>query len=222
MTRKTPNNLSTGQAGVYQVASQLLLRGFNPLFPSVDHGADLIVEGGVRIQVKSGRIRRLKNAKFYYDGCYWLTLARTKVIRYAVGERVQRGVKIEDWTEFCDVVIFWGITENRFWIIPSRLLNGRQCLILGPTSGRHVDLDVGRINELLDQGKTQEEVALSMGVTQMTISRRTRGQHITGQRNFYKEIRSYENRWDVIGEFLNADSLVSTSLLSLQNNLKED
>src|SRR5437867_747185 len=124
MNSKAPQNLLQGQAGVYQVASQLCLRGYNPMFPCVDHGADLVLEGGVRLQVKAGKLRY---SKVYPQGAYWFHIERSRLIN-----RRQIGVKIDDWTVICDFAVFWGIDENRFWIVPAPELNGHVCLVLGP------------------------------------------------------------------------------------------
>lgn len=218
MTRKAPANLLQGQAGVYQVASQLLLRGFNPMFPAVDHGADLVLEGGCRVQVKSAIIRTVRG--HYYSGCYWFKLSQTKLVN-----RVQKLLPVADWTTFCDVVIFWGINENRFWIVPSQLLNGKQCLVLGnktPNVGSHKELDIEKIHKLHKQGLTQVEIAASLGVGDRTIARRLRGEYVVAERSFYKVVRQYEDKWEVLDEFLQIDSSVSASLLSSPQTTMEE
>lgn len=43
-----------GRAGELRIASELILRGYNPMFPEVDNGVDMVLEdNGARIQVKT-------------------------------------------------------------------------------------------------------------------------------------------------------------------------
>jgi ribosomal protein L13 len=67
--RKLPENLAQGKAGEHSVAAQLLLRGHNPFFPAVDIGADLVIESGIKIQVKTAHLRFQKSC--YQQGAYW-------------------------------------------------------------------------------------------------------------------------------------------------------
>ena len=53
-----PDNLFTGKAGEYEVASQLLIRYWQVAFPAVDIGHDLVISDGdfvQRVQVKTSR-----------------------------------------------------------------------------------------------------------------------------------------------------------------------
>jgi hypothetical protein len=219
LNKQAPETLRIGQAGVYQVSSQLLLRGFNPMFAAVDHGTDLFVEGGIRVQVKTGGLRQTSKTT-YPNGAYWFKLTKQKMEK---DRRVT--VKEFDWTETCDFVVFWGINENRFWIVPSQLLNGHQLLVVGASIsqvGHHIDLDVQRISEMHASGMRQEDIAVAMGVQQMTISRRLRGLFLDNQRPFFKQVRECEGRWEFFEEYLaairSADSAISASPLASPKN----
>lgn len=92
-----------GMAGVYAVASQLCLRGITPCFPAVDSGADLILDNGVKIQVKCGKLRRHPG---FDNGVYCFDVNK-------VSRKDKRSAGIYDFAAF------WGVDENRFFIMPA-------------------------------------------------------------------------------------------------------
>lgn len=92
-----------GQAGVHAVASQLALRGIACSFPNVDFGVDLILESGLRVQVKVANVTYPKTAN-YPDGAYCFNLRR----------------KTGGYHGIADFFILWGINENRFFVVPTR------------------------------------------------------------------------------------------------------
>lgn len=110
---------------MWQVASQLALRGLNPHFPGVDFGYDLMVENGVRIQVKASSLRH--NARVYPDGAYWFKFWQSKILSGNNNVRV-RGAR--DYSKVSDFLVLWGVTENRFWIVPSSLLASTQSAVI--------------------------------------------------------------------------------------------
>jgi len=65
-TDKTSNTLMFGIAGELRVASELLIRGIGCCRPFVDHGVDLITDGGIRIQVKTAM--PTSTLGYYKDG----------------------------------------------------------------------------------------------------------------------------------------------------------
>jgi len=121
--------LKQGQSGAYQVASQLLLRGVNLFFPAVDVGADLITGSGIRIQVKSTYLSSRRSSDFK-GGAYWFHF-----VKYGL-ENGKRTYARRDFAAECDVVILWGIDQNRFWVVPACELTDCQCLVLGAVPGR--------------------------------------------------------------------------------------
>lgn len=121
-----------GQAGVWQVASQLALRGLNPHFPGVDFGYDLMVENGIRIQVKAASLRH--NARVYPEGAYWFKFWQSNILSGNNNVRI-RGAR--DYSKVSDFLVLWGVTENRFWIVPSSLLAQTQSVVI-PASVIHM------------------------------------------------------------------------------------
>jgi hypothetical protein len=118
-----------GQAGAYQVASQLLLRGVNVFFPAVDVGADLLTGSGVRVQVKSTYLSCRRGADFP-AGAYWFHFYK-QVLDHGRRRNAPR-----DFVAECDVVVLWGIDHNKFWVVPAFELTDCQCLVLGETPNR--------------------------------------------------------------------------------------
>jgi len=216
MTKKAPINLLQGMAGVYQVAAQLCLRGMNPHFPAVDIGADLVVDGGIRIQVKAAHLRE---GGPYPDGAYWFKLGKM-----TIRQRRQTWVSVS-FPEICEFAVFWGIEENRFWIVPAEYLEGHQCLVIGPQLS-YRNVVVKKIEDLLQAGKTQEEIGKILGVSQMTISRRLRGLFTSPVRTLCQQVRNCEGRWDLIEDhvrlMLQAESCINPkSDLLLETSQKE-
>jgi len=118
-----------GQAGVYQVASQLLLRGVNVYFPAVDSGVDLVTDSGIRIQVKMTHLARRarRDQQIYAGGAYWFHFMQRKVVKGGKGLMTVRG---RDFASECDLVVLWGVDHNRFWIVPACELAECQCTVL--------------------------------------------------------------------------------------------
>jgi hypothetical protein len=102
-----------GQAGVWTVAAQLAIRGHVPMFPGVDYGFDLAMENGLRLQIKTARLTCSRKRGVDYPR-YSFNLRSYKA-------KYNKGVvsKPRDWTIVADFMVFWGIDDNRFWIVPT-------------------------------------------------------------------------------------------------------
>jgi hypothetical protein len=116
--------LLIGQAGVYRVASELMLRGAGVYLPACDReGIDLITNAGARVQVKTARLGR----------CRQLEKRRGYHFRFSCSQRGRKHdyVRIaRKYSEEVDFIVIWGIDEDRFWIVPAAIFDNRQCLIL--------------------------------------------------------------------------------------------
>lgn len=116
-----------GQAGVYAVASQLCLLGHVPFFPAVDHGVDLVMANGIRLQVKiacltypKSGMRKNGTGGNYLGGAYGFNLRR------GVWDRSNNRWKRNESGTYhgvADFFVLWGIDENRFWIVPTSVKN---------------------------------------------------------------------------------------------------
>lgn len=141
MARNLPKNLAHGQAGVYRVASELLLRGYTPCLPIVDIGADLMLQEGLRIQVKTASLRK---SKPYPNGAYWFKLGRTERVK---NTQIFRTGRI--FSEECDFVVLFGIDESRFWVVPTNLMDNHQCVVVGPKIHIITRLDMPTTSSLI-------------------------------------------------------------------------
>jgi hypothetical protein len=105
------SNIATGQAGVMRACAELLIRGYHPLVPTVDDGADLYLENGHIIQVKSAHL--VKD-----EGRYSFNFKRWKL---EDGRRTQQ----IGWLDpKVTIVILWGINTDTLWIIPAKEIRG--------------------------------------------------------------------------------------------------
>jgi len=93
-----------GLAGEFRVMSELLLRGHNLAKSYLEEGADIILENGLRIEVKSGH-RCHYQGKYRKKGNYNFT--------FKGGAR-----KTPQNLDGCDFVILWCIDDECFFIIP--------------------------------------------------------------------------------------------------------
>lgn len=195
--RRLPENLAQGQAGVYSVAAQLLLRGHNPFFPAVDIGADLILDSGVKIQVKS---THLTFKTVYKQGAYAFKLATRAVVnKGAVQKRIAR-----IFSQECDFVVLWGIEQNRFWVVPAATFDGHHGVVVGPDSSWK-DADVEALKRAREEGKTYRQIAQDHNLNVATVHTTVSGARTMSDRtSLTREVRLYEGRWDLI------DSCVAT------------
>lgn len=95
-----------GKAGEYRIASELLMRGYNPMIASVDNGVDLVLENGKTIQVKT-------TTKACYGDRGKSTKASLATTRYIRGDRTH---EVKD--NRADFYIIWVIPWDSFFIIP--------------------------------------------------------------------------------------------------------
>lgn len=104
-----------GQAAVYQVASQLAMRGHVVMFPMLDVGFDLQLENGLRLQVKSSTIKTQGNA-IYRNGAYGFGLRRGA---WDSNAKAYKRSNYRPYSEIADFFVLWGVEENRFFILPT-------------------------------------------------------------------------------------------------------
>lgn len=111
----------TGIAGELRVMSELLLRGYNPAKSYLDGGVDLILENGLKIQVKTA----YPSGK---DGVYHFGFMR-KSTKVKDGKWVGKEVANNDLVDF---IICWAAGTDNFWTIPSGILRGKSGIGVKP------------------------------------------------------------------------------------------
>ena len=194
-------DMYVGQAGVHRVIAELILRHHDPCVPAIDYGYDIVLgKSDVRIQVKTATL----TTKKYTGTCY---IFRTNgTVSEAITHK-RRQVK-RKWSDVCDFVILHGLTENRYWIVPAREFDHSKGFFVSGNDRKHRDLtdreDAPAMRDLLNNGKTVEEVAALYGVGVGIVYRVRRGEKISpaGVREHARNIRKLENRWDLIEDFI--------------------
>ena len=197
--------MQIGQAGVCRVMAELILRGHAPCVPAIDVGYDLVIENGVRLQVKTGTIRKVNNTS---GPAYKFVLTQSqKIIRN--GKEGSVGIN-RVWSDVCDFVILHGVTENRYWIIPAAMMDGCSSVFAPglntPCRKDYTETEAIKMRADLASGKSTEEVAALWGVGVGIINRVRRGEKICpaeGERSDRgRQIRKLENRWDLLDDFI--------------------
>ena len=148
----------TGKAGEHVVTGQLMLRGVNVYWPSVDRGCDLLTESGCRIQVKTSHMCSTPKAlAIHGEGSYFFPLPRTR--RIAVSDNKARTIAKPLFVENCDVVVFWGVETNRFWVVPAELCDRVQAFVLGPSNERRFSGSIEDLREMSRLGYSHQKIA---------------------------------------------------------------
>lgn len=193
-----PMRLAQGQAGVYTVAAQLLLRGVNPGFPAVDCGADIITDWGTRVQVKCAHRRAS-----IWGGSYHFMLDSGVTMYY--GKNGHKKESLRDkapriFSNECDFFVMWGIDDNRFWIIPAAFLDGRRSAIMVGPETPWLRLDQSSVQADFKNGMSQREIAAKYGICQKTVLRAIHGRIVRTDTDteFNKALLAHENRWDLL------------------------
>ena len=133
------NHLLLGQAGVYRVLAELLVREVNAYLPVVDVGVDILTLRGMRIQVKATRLRTQQAKALGMRGPAYFFSPSVKF--RGSPERRKRRFTLRRFSSEVDFVVFWGVDEDRFWIVPATLADGLTGLLLRP--GRTVATQLG-------------------------------------------------------------------------------
>jgi hypothetical protein len=179
-TRK--GRLMIGQAGVFRVASLLILKGHVPAFPSVDTGVDITLDNGMRLQIKS---RSLQAHPAYPNGAYPFS---TKENNFGKLKR--------DWTKVVDFLIFWGIDEDRYFIVPAH--EATHNFWVRPRAETMTCIDVEAMRVLRDKGMTYQAIAEQFGINDMTVARNLRRVSKLNSPKGNRHLASFEDRWDLL------------------------
>ena len=104
-----------GLAGELRVMSELLLRGHNPAKSYLDYGVDMILENGVRIQVKTAS--KAYQSKTHNGGYYFCTQRMES----------KEAAKLD---ELVDFLICTVPRDDAFFIIPTKIWNRKSNLYI--------------------------------------------------------------------------------------------
>jgi hypothetical protein len=112
------------------VLAELLVRDVNAYLPVVDVGVDILTMRGTRIQVKTTKLRRRKTASGYGQGPSYFFASAVKF--RGSPERRRREYRFRQYVNEVDFVVYWGVDEDRFWILPASLADRTKCIVLQP------------------------------------------------------------------------------------------
>jgi len=182
--------IGRGQAGVYRVVSELILRNHAPYFPSVDSGVDLIVDGTLRLQVKT-TLRASRHWR-WPEGTFIFSLKKAQTIQK------QKYVPCQSrkFREFCDFLVLWAVEPSRFWIVPAVVCDGRHNVTINDRHQWKL-CDIDQAKALRAQGLSYRAIAEQIGADEWTVKRRLNGSFAEPKRR-YSDLMQYENRWDLI------------------------
>lgn len=193
-----------GKAGEYAVASQLLLRQMPIYFPGIDTGADLKTENDCRIQVKTARLRLTANKRMagvYPGGIYVFTLAKKG---YRASSKTIRTVPVRPIASKCDVVVFWGVDSNRFWIAPVEMLGDTTNIYLGCDSDRSFEKDMPEMLRMKELGYTNVEIGKHFEIDDSAVYMRFKRHAESRDAHAWSpsvKVRRCENAWHYILDF---------------------
>jgi|HubBroStandDraft_2_1064218.scaffolds.fasta_scaffold372676_1 hypothetical protein len=194
MNNKRFSKSKVGQQGVSLAITELLERELNPYLPVVDdHGVDIMLASGARIQVKAAHLSKLRRDRHrqYRFSCQQNVYGSRSAQRAIYWQR-------RKFAKQCDFLVLVGLDERRFWIVPAIVADERteNMLVLGQSSGPTME----EIQKLADQGKELQDIAYELGCCVTTVWKRRKGiREDRGKK--IRALRAYENRWDLLIDF---------------------
>jgi hypothetical protein len=200
-TRSGIQGSLTGKAGEHAVCAQLLLREVSVLWPSVDTGVDLFTDKGCRIQVKTAHMCSTEKAiRVHGEGAYFFPLPKTK--RRAATNTTSVMVPRRKFADTCDVVVFWGIEQNRFWIVPARLCDTVQAFVLGPKNERRFSGSIESLREMEKLGYTHQQIADKYNMERSQVTTYINDEsRVEVAASAVSHARICEGAWDLIVKF---------------------
>jgi len=175
-----------GQAMVYRVAAELLLRGHVPYIPSVDSGVDILLDNGLRIQVKA---RSLQAHPAYPEGCYGFSTKENS-------RKGKWGLRKRDWSKICDFIIYVGIDEMRYFVVPSTRHN--ESFWIRPKGLTRTCVSVEAMKTMRAKGMTYQAIAEELGITDMTVIRNLRKPSKLNSPGGNRHLASFEDQWSLL------------------------
>jgi hypothetical protein len=137
----------TGKVGEHLVIAELLQRGFKPFVPVVDdHGVDIMLPNGNRIQVKAANLsviwqtrkeggKAFPTSKRGYQFNLQRTVFGTKEKLQTVGiTYTRRDISVE-----ADFLVLVGIDQHKFWVVPTAEIKGCSHILIDADSARKVN-----------------------------------------------------------------------------------
>ena len=112
-----------GLAGEFRVMSELLMRKFNLAKSYLQDGYDILLESGIKIEVKSSH-RYEKNKKYYskrvIKGRNYSNSTRVSGYNFTFRSANKKGKILKNF----DFAVCWCINDDVFYVIPVTEING--------------------------------------------------------------------------------------------------
>lgn len=189
-----------GRAGEYAVAAQLLLRKIMVMWPAVDLGYDLETNNHCRLQIRCGH---LTNSDGRAGQHYTFMLRKRKPV--PISNTTAKLVPQRPFVEVCDYVVFWGIEQNRFWIVPPEICDKVSGVRLGMelmTAPRLV-ANMADAKEMVGLGYSHSQIAKHYGVARSVVQRFL-SEGRDWEESMVSQMRGCENAWEKITNFVYA------------------
>lgn len=209
MIKRRELGLSThawGEASVLATEINLIYRGYKVFKPSIDDGVDLAIIHGTqvaRLQVKCSSLisktRGEGEAMTYYE--FSLTSVRAK---YGSESGVE--IRTRKFSDEVDFVVLHGVDEDKYWIVPATLLDGRKSATIYSVGRSRPDIDWDDVRTRRESGETLRQIGESIGLSASAVMERLRGTTKEAGTKIVNQLRSYENDWDSIGKFFEAST----------------
>jgi hypothetical protein len=194
--RQAKHAAFTGRAGEHAVATQLLLREIAPLWPSVDLGFDLMTKSGCRIQVKCAHFYNHPDGPRYH-------FPLPKMRRVPKSDTETQLIPKKSFAQTCDFVVFWGIEQNRFWIVPAVLADSCTGVDLGfESKQRRFVGSIADMREMRKLGFSNYKIAKHYGIEQCSVKQFLDSDKDTIDETVVSQMRACEGRWEQIIDFI--------------------
>jgi hypothetical protein len=117
-------------------------------------------------------------------------------------DKTTRLVARKAFAEICDYVVFWGIEQNRFWIVPAVLVDSCTGVDLGfDSKQRRFVGSVADMREMIKLGYTRGQVAKHYGVARTSLQQFLDSGKDSIDETVVSKMRTCEGRWDFILDF---------------------
>lgn len=148
-----------GEQGVLLTIVELIGRGFKPYRPVVDdHGVDLMLSDGTRVQVKSANLSTVwdRNGKSDNKKAYQFSLQK----KSNQTEMRAGGLSYDyrDISKDVDFLILVGLDEHRFWVVPSAAVADCRHICIAPNPAYHKVGPTFRFNKVVYAGEDRWDI----------------------------------------------------------------
>lgn len=116
-----------GIAGELRVRSELLLRGISAATYDFDSGADIVLDSGLRIQVKT--CMNPQQDKKSYSWRYSFNIRQRQVRRGSDGKYTKEFVR-RDYSDTVNFFVLWCMKDNLFYIIPEKEMGQKISIVI--------------------------------------------------------------------------------------------